>query len=233
MKFWRRSTDGFRPCPATAPVAGPVELYDASRRRASASTPRARAGFRRCATSTALPRRKRLQLIPDFFYAPVFSPARPPGGVWDGHVSATAATSTSRRSARSCAETPSFAEELARCRTIPPEDAVGLPLGQRPVQPLGRLALLLAPPALPARTRRRGRRGPLDQARGAGARGQRRGHDPLHRSARAALAADARGRDRGDRPRPSSRCRTRCFSSLEPPTCSSSTARTSRRPART
>jgi len=64
-------------------------------------------------------RKRRLQLFPDFFYAPVFSPAHLPASVWTGTFTYCGSwdLETQRAFLR---ETPSFAAELSRYPEKPP-----------------------------------------------------------------------------------------------------------------
>ena len=117
---------------------------------------------------------------------------------------------------------------------IPPRDAVlregalrvalrsfaresrDLLLGQRPVQPLGCLALLLPHPPLPAAAPRRGRRRPFDQARGPGdSRERQPGASSASIRMRPSGWARSRARSRSSRS-PFRRRRTRSSSSLAP-----------------
>ncbi len=106
-------------------------------------------------------------------------------------------------------------------------------LGQRPVQSLGCLALLLPHPPLPAAARRRGRRRPFDQARVPGDPRERKRTHPLHRSACAPMAGRARRPDRGRREARSGDAGFGLPRASRPRTSSSSTARTFRRPGPT
>jgi Methyltransferase domain len=136
MKWWRRKAEQeSNPDPAQAvlpPPAGlpspllpptPKELYDAL--LASLGFDSQSPGW-----SPALrdlhrhSRAKRLQVFPDFFYAPVFSPADLPESVWSGTFSDCGTFDLEAQKAF-LRETPSFAAELARLPNERPADGDG------------------------------------------------------------------------------------------------------------
>jgi Methyltransferase domain len=131
MRFWRRS----RPVPSAsdpvaaaapgsmdAPPPGPVELYDAlvARLGFDALHP---GWFPELRELHRHSRERRLQLFPDFFYAPVFSPADLASEVWAGTFPDCGRfdLDAQRTFLRN---TPSFARELSALPYEPPtEDA--------------------------------------------------------------------------------------------------------------
>lgn len=136
MKWWRRKAEqesrpdpapGVPPPPAGPPPAllppTPGELYDAL--LASLGFDSQFPGW-----SPALrdlhrhSRAKRLQVFPDFFYAPVFSPEDLPESVWSGTFSDCGTFDLEAQKAF-LRETPSFAAELARLPNERPADDDG------------------------------------------------------------------------------------------------------------
>ncbi len=131
MKWWRRKQSKLLvadpsslppppPVPPPAPPPTSVELYDAM--VASLGFDSHQPGW-----SPALrhlhrySRTKRLQVFPDFFYAPVFAPADLPASVWTGTFPDCGTFDLEAQKAF-LRETPSFAEELSRLPNERPAD---------------------------------------------------------------------------------------------------------------
>ncbi|HKD18288.1 MAG TPA: class I SAM-dependent methyltransferase [Thermoanaerobaculia bacterium] len=115
MRFWRRSPQAPSAptaAPSDAPAPGPVELYDQLVARLGFD-PQNPGWFPALRDLHRHSRAKRLQLFPDFFYAPVFSPADLPPEVWAGTFPDCGRfdLESQRTFLR---ETPSFAKELSR-----------------------------------------------------------------------------------------------------------------------
>jgi len=132
MSFLRRRRPPERPAPAPneAPAgppslesASPVELYDALVRRLGFD-PRTPGWFPELRDLHRRSRERRLQIFPDFFYAPVFSPADLPPSVWLGTFPCGVWDLEEQRTF--LRETPSFAKELSVYPyDRPPENAAG------------------------------------------------------------------------------------------------------------
>ncbi len=126
MRWWHRKQEQ-APAPAPAVEAPPpptaIDLYDALL---------ANLGFdpQNPGWSPALrhlhrySRTKRLQVFPEFFYAPVFAPADLPPSVWTGTFPECGTFDLEAQRAF-LRETPSFAEELSRLPNEPPPDGDG------------------------------------------------------------------------------------------------------------